>query len=84
MLNMAIRNTNKLVREVAAKDNLRIGRFFTKKAEAFHMASLFALPAKDELSLLDAGAGTGILSANEDGTRGFEMKLSTQLLCLSQ
>ena len=63
MLNMAIRNTNKLVREVAAKDNLRIGRFFTKKAEAFHMASLFALPAKDEFSLLDAGAGTGILTA---------------------
>ena len=63
MLNRAIRNTNKLVREVAAKENLRIGRFFTKKAEAHHMASLFALPAKDGLSLLDAGAGTGILSA---------------------
>lgn len=62
MLNMAVRNTNKLIREVAAKENLRIGRFFSKKAEAFHMASLFTLPEKDEFSLFDAGAGTGILS----------------------
>ena len=62
MLNMAVRNTNKLIREVSRTDNIRMGRFFTKKAEARHMASLISPPDAEECTLLDAGAGTGILA----------------------
>ncbi len=80
MLNMAVRNTNKLIREIAAKENLRIGRFFTKKAEAFHMASLLTLPEKDEFSLLDAGAGTGILSAAAVEALGLRAKEEGRIL----
>ncbi len=71
MLNMAVRNTNKLIREMSRTNNVRMGRFFTKKADAARMAALLcptvaegdahALPSS--LRLLDAGAGTGILAA---------------------
>lgn len=63
MLNMAVRNTSKLIREMSHTQNIRIGRFFTKKAEASLLSSMLSLPEAEELSLLDAGAGTGILSA---------------------
>ncbi len=63
MLNMAVRNTRKLVREKVREENIRIGRYFTKKGTAALMAA-FARPAKKEtVTVLDPGAGTGILSA---------------------
>ena len=62
MLNMAVRNTNKLIREAARDKNIRMGRFFTKKAEARALASLLVPCGNGEFSLLDAGAGTGILA----------------------
>lgn len=64
MLNMAVRNTRKLIREKSASDNIRLGRFFTKKETAALMAGMFTFEeTKPELSVLDPGAGTGILSA---------------------
>jgi len=63
MLSLAVRNTKKLVREKVREDNVRLGRFFTKKEQAALMASLPELPEKESFSLLDPGAGTGILSA---------------------
>ncbi len=63
MLNMAVRNTNKLIREISREKNTRLGRFFTKKPIAKSMASLFSSEGKAAVTLLDAGAGTGILSA---------------------
>lgn len=64
MLAMAVRNTRKLIREKSASDNVRLGRFFTKRETAAKMASMFTfLETKPLMEILDPGAGTGILSA---------------------
>ncbi len=64
MLSLAVRNTAKLIRAKSKSDNIRLGRFFTKKETAALMA---AMPELDEgkaaYTVLDPGAGTGILSA---------------------
>ncbi len=64
MLNLAVRNTGKLVREKSKSDNVRLGRLFTKKDTARLMASMLNIDeTKTAFTLLDPGAGTGILSA---------------------
>ncbi len=63
MLSMAVRNTRKLIRQKSGAENIRIGRFFTKKDTAALMAELFSLSVTDECRILDPGAGTGILTA---------------------
>ncbi|HBW14518.1 MAG TPA: DNA methyltransferase [Proteiniclasticum sp.] len=45
------------------KERKQIGQFFTSIETAAFMASLFEIPSKDTLSILDPGAGTGILTA---------------------
>lgn len=40
-----------------------IGQFFTSAETARYMASMFSIPQKEELSILDPGAGSGILTA---------------------
>ena len=64
MLNLAVRNTAKLIREKSKSENIRLGRLFTKKDTARLMAEMVSLDkTKTAYTLLDAGAGTGILSA---------------------
>ncbi len=64
MLNLAVRNTGKLIREKSREENVRLGRLFTKKDTARLMASMLDIdPEKTAFTVLDAGAGTGILSA---------------------
>lgn len=64
MLNLACRNTNKLIRERSKEENVRLGRLFTKKDTARRMADMVTLdPSKTAYTILDPGAGTGILSA---------------------
>ncbi len=64
MLNLAVRNTGKLIREKSKSDNVRLGRLFTKKDTARLMASMLDIDStKTAFTLLDPGAGTGILSA---------------------
>ena len=64
MLNLAVRNTSKLVRAKSKSDNVRLGRLFTKKETARLMANMLELDAeKTAYTVLDPGAGTGILSA---------------------
>ncbi len=64
MLNLAVRNTAKLIRQKSKSDNIRLGRFFTKKDTARTMASMLTLDeTKTAYTVLDPGAGTGILSA---------------------
>ena len=64
MLNLAVRNTGKLVREKSKSDNVRLGRLFTKKDTARLMASMLKIDEeKTAFTVLDPGAGTGILSA---------------------
>ena len=63
MLSLAVRNTKKLVRSKVKEENVRLGRYFTKKEQAAFMADMLTLPEKEVVSVLDPGAGTGILSA---------------------
>ncbi len=64
MLNMATRNTRKLIRERSAAENVRLGRFFTKRETAAILAKMISFEErKTEMTVLDPGAGTGILSA---------------------
>ena len=63
MLKMAVRNTNKLVREKVKTDNIRLGRLFTKADTARLMANFCSLTEKHTVRVLDPGAGTGILTA---------------------
>jgi len=64
MLNLAVRNTAKLVREKSKSENIRLGRLFTKKDTARLMADMIKVDKKKTVyTILDAGAGTGILSA---------------------
>ncbi len=64
MLNLAVRNTGKLIREKSKSENVRLGRLFTKKNTARLMADMIKLDQnKNVYTVLDPGAGTGILSA---------------------
>jgi adenine-specific DNA-methyltransferase len=49
--------------EFASKDRKPKGQFFTPKHVSTFMAGLFDIKPKDEISILDPGAGIGILSA---------------------
>ena len=64
MLSLAVRNTNKLIREKSKSENIRLGRLFTKKDTARLMAEMLRLDnTKTVYTILDPGAGTGILAA---------------------
>lgn len=64
MLNLAVRNTGKLIREKSKAENVRLGRLFTKKDTARLMASMLDIDEnKTAFTVLDPGAGTGILAA---------------------
>lgn len=64
MLNSIIHNTDNFIASVPKLKRKKYGQFFTNKTTANFMASLFRFDlSKPELHLLDAGAGTGILSA---------------------
>ena len=64
MLNLAVRNTGKLIREKSKSENIRLGRLFTKKDTARLMGSMLELDDKKTVyTILDPGAGTGILAA---------------------
>ena len=63
MLGLSVRNTKKLVREKVKESNIRLGRLFTKRDQAALLASYTPTYEKEEVFLLDPGAGTGILSA---------------------
>ena len=63
MLNLAVRNTGKLIREKSKSENIRLGRLFTKKDSAKIMADMLAVENKSAYTVLDPGAGTGILAA---------------------
>lgn len=63
MLDFVVQSTNLFVSTVA-KDRRKVyGQFFTDLFTARFMASLFAIDdSKNSISILDAGAGMGILS----------------------
>lgn len=63
-LESIIRNTDNFIADVPKSRRKAVGQFFTPASIAKYMAQLFNIDiSKPELSILDAGAGTGILSA---------------------
>ncbi len=64
ILAVAVRNTNDFTANVPKSKRKKFGQFFTTASTATFMANLFSIDfSKKHLELLDAGAGTGILSA---------------------
>ncbi len=64
MLETVIKNTDDFVVSVPKTERKKYGQFFTNGTTAAYMASLFNFDlSKPEIHILDAGAGTGILSA---------------------
>lgn len=64
ILDAVVENTNDFIASVPKTQRKKFGQFFTTAQTAKFMASLFEINFnKPELDILDAGAGTGILSA---------------------
>lgn len=63
LLNSVFEETLKYLDSMPKSKRKEIGQFFTSVETAKYMASMFEKPRKSELSILDAGAGSGILTA---------------------
>ncbi|MCK9183503.1 MAG: Eco57I restriction-modification methylase domain-containing protein [Fibrobacteraceae bacterium] len=62
MLEIICKNTEAFIQRMPKTLRKQYGQFFTSMETARFMASLFSIPEKrEELSILDAGAGSGIL-----------------------
>lgn len=58
------KRTEKFIAQMPKKQRKEYGQFFTVSSTADFMASLASIDySKDRLSVLDAGAGSGVLSA---------------------
>ena len=63
MLDYVIERTNKYIDSMPKKERKKYGQFFTSKDTARYMAGLYKMSAnQSKISVLDAGAGSGILS----------------------
>ena len=63
MLDYIIERTNKYIDSMPKKERKKYGQFFTSEETAHFMAGLYDIPDnKPKVSVLDAGAGSGILS----------------------
>lgn len=63
MIDYVIEQTNLYIDGMPKKERKKYGQFFTSKETAMYMAGLFSITQdKDALTVLDAGAGSGILS----------------------
>jgi len=63
MLEYVSKNTIEYTKTQPKEKRKAFGQFFTSKETARFMASLLLIPDKSEISILDPGAGSGILSA---------------------
>ena len=64
MIDLVMQATNDYIAQMPKAQRKKYGQFFTSKNTAVYMAGLFALDSsKHDISILDAGAGSGILSA---------------------
>ncbi len=63
MLEKVIELTNQYIEDMPKKERKKYGQFFTSKETAQFMAGLYYIPeGMSKISVLDAGAGSGILS----------------------
>jgi len=63
MIETILNKTTAYINKMPKSLRKNYGQFFTSKETALYMASLFNIPKNDEISILDPGAGSGILSA---------------------
>ncbi|HEL1503963.1 TPA: Eco57I restriction-modification methylase domain-containing protein, partial [Streptococcus equi subsp. equi] len=64
IIDYVIESTNKYIKQMPKEIRKKNGQFFTSKETALFMASLFDLSSfSKEISILDPGAGSGILTA---------------------
>jgi adenine-specific DNA-methyltransferase len=63
MLEYIIEKTDQYILSKSKTERKAMGQFFTSQATARFMASMFTIPCHTTISILDPGAGTGILSA---------------------
>ena len=64
LLDRILETTYAYIDEMPKTQRKQYGQFFTSRETARFMASLFTIPDnKPELTILDAGAGSGVLSA---------------------
>ena len=64
MIDLVMQATSDYIAQMPKSQRKRYGQFFTSKNTAVYMAGLFMLDlSKQDISILDAGAGSGILSA---------------------
>lgn len=63
LLDFVLQTTKKYIEQMPKSQRKKYGQFFTSKETAVFMAELFKIPVdKEHLHILDAGAGSGILS----------------------
>lgn len=63
LLDFSIQTTKQYIEQMPKSQRKKYGQFFTSKETAVFMAGLFEVPInRDQLQILDAGAGSGILS----------------------
>lgn len=63
LLDYIINQTEAFLNSKSKSERKLIGQFFTSKETAIYMSSLFKIPEKKTLSILDPGSGSGILCA---------------------
>lgn len=64
MLKFVVENTREFINSVPKSKRMQYGQFFTSMDSAQYMAELFDIDlSMPEISLLDAGCGTGVLTA---------------------
>ena len=62
MLEKIIEKTNQYIEAMPKKERKKYGQFFTSMETARYMADLFTIPKQKTITVLDAGAGSGILA----------------------
>ena len=83
MLDSAIRRTEEFIASMPKTTRKKYGQFFTSGETAMFMASMFDEPkSKDEITILDAGAGSGILTiAAIERAQGFNRLKGISVVC---
>lgn len=62
MIDYVFQHTTEYIDHMPKSLRKKYGQFFTSPETAAFMASLFTIPHQDTISVLDPGAGSGILS----------------------
>ncbi len=83
MLDKIIELTNLYIDSMPKKERKKYGQFFTSKETARFMASLYEMPMRKScVTVLDAGAGSGILScAFIEWAEQFDTIIEIELTC---